>query len=116
MGIGISSSVSQHGQTRTPRGPTPHVSPLTLKVRSALVGLIRCRLKHRWEEGSGWRIHVNPWLIHVNVWQKPLQYSKLISLQLIKINGKKKKKKKENTDGLNIPHPRPSLEKPIRTH
>ena len=21
----------------------------------------------RWEEGSGWGIHVNPWLIHVNV-------------------------------------------------
>ena len=36
----------------------------------------------RWEEGSGWGIHVNPWLIHVNVWQKPLQYCKLISLQL----------------------------------
>ena len=28
----------------------------------------------------------------VNVWQKPLQYCKVISLQLIKINGKKKKK------------------------
>ena len=40
--------------------------------------------------GSGWGIHVNPWLIHVNVWQKPLQYCKVISLQLIKINGKKK--------------------------
>ena len=40
----------------------------------------------RWEGGSGWEIHVNPWLIHVNVWQKPLQ---VISLQLIKINGKK---------------------------
>ena len=39
--------------------------------------------------GSGWEIHVNPWLIHVNVWQKPLQYCKVISLQLIKINGKK---------------------------
>ena len=33
---------------------------------------------------------VNPWLIHVNVWQKPLQYCKVISLQLIKINEKKK--------------------------
>ena len=44
----------------------------------------------RWEVGSGWGIQVNPWLIHVNVWQKPLQYSKVISLQLIKINGKKK--------------------------
>ena len=31
------------------------------------------------------------WLIHVNVWQKPLQYCKEISLQLIKINEKKKK-------------------------
>ena len=37
-------------------------------------------------EGSGWGTHVNPWLIHVNVWQKPLQYCKVISLQLIKIN------------------------------
>ena len=27
--------------------------------------------------------------IHVNVWQKPLQYCKVISLQLMKINGKK---------------------------
>ena len=44
----------------------------------------------RREGGSGWEIHVNPWLIHVNVWQKPLQYCKVISLQLIKINGKKK--------------------------
>ena len=43
----------------------------------------------RWEGGSGWGIHVNPWLIHVNVWQKPLQYCKVISLQIIKINGKK---------------------------
>ena len=38
--------------------------------------------------------HVNPWLIHVNVWQKPLQYCKVISLQLIKINGGKKERKK----------------------
>ena len=43
----------------------------------------------RWEGGLGWGIHVNPWLIHVNVWQKPLQYCKVISLQLIKINEKK---------------------------
>ena len=34
-------------------------------------------------------LHVNPWLIHVNVWQKPLQYCKVISLQLIKLNEKK---------------------------
>ena len=44
----------------------------------------------RWEQGSGWGIHVNPWLIHVNVWQKPLQYYKVTSLRLIKINEKKK--------------------------
>ena len=43
-----------------------------------------------WEGGSGWGILVNPWLIHVNVWQKPLQYCKVISLQLIKIIGGKK--------------------------
>ena len=59
----------------------------------------------RWEGGTGWGTHVNPWLIQVNVWQKPLQYCKVISLQLIKINvniyiyiyiwkaGKKKQKK-----------------------
>ena len=57
----------------------------------------------RWEGVSGWGTHVNPWLIHVNVWQKPLQYCKVISLQLIKINGKKKrnhrlKKKRESID------------------
>ena len=43
----------------------------------------------KWEGGLGWGIHVNPWLIHVNVWQKPLQYCKVINLQLIKINEKK---------------------------
>ena len=43
-----------------------------------------------WEGGSG--THVNPWLIHFNVWQKPLQCCKVISLQLIKINEKKKLK------------------------
>ena len=46
----------------------------------------------RREGGSGWGIHVNPWLIHFNVWnvQNPLQYCKVISLQLIKKNLKKK--------------------------
>ena len=44
----------------------------------------------RWEGGLRWGIHVNPWLIHVNVWQKPLQYCKVISLQLIKIKIKKR--------------------------
>ena len=40
----------------------------------------------RWEQGSGWGTHVHPWLIHVNVWQNPLQYCKVISPQLNKIN------------------------------
>ena len=43
----------------------------------------------RWEGGSGWATHVNLWLIHINVWQKPLQYCKIISRQLIKISEKK---------------------------
>ena len=43
-------------------------------------------LKNYEREGaSGWGTHVNPRLIHVNVWQKPLQYCKVISLQLIKM-------------------------------
>ena len=48
----------------------------------------------RREGGSGWGTHANPWLIHVNVWQKPLQYCKVISLQLIKVNEKNNKKQK----------------------
>ena len=36
----------------------------------------------RWEECSGWRTHVHSWPIQVNIWQKPLQYCKVISLQL----------------------------------
>ena len=64
----------------------------------------------RWEGRWRWGIHVNPWLIHVNVWQKdglyglyglfsqwqkPLQYCKVISLQLIKNKWKKNKKNKK---------------------
>ena len=49
----------------------------------------------RRDGGSGWGTHVNPCLIHVNVWQKPLQYCKVISLQLIKINENKNKNKTE---------------------
>ena len=51
----------------------------------------------RWEGGSGWGTIVNPRLIHVNVWQKPLQYCKVISLQLTKINEKKKVDIKKKT-------------------
>ena len=32
--------------------------------------------------GSGWEAHVHPWLIHLSEWQKPLQYFKVISVQL----------------------------------
>ena len=46
----------------------------------------------KWEGVSGRGTHVNPWLIQVNVWQKPLQYCEVISLQLIKINEKKRKR------------------------
>ena len=35
-----------------------------------------------WEGGLGWGTYIHPWLIHVNVWQKPIQYCKVISLQL----------------------------------
>ena len=44
----------------------------------------RAGRRGRWEWGLGWGIHVKPWLNLVNVWQKPLQYCKVISLQLIK--------------------------------
>ena len=48
----------------------------------------RMGLRGRWEGDQD--VNVNTWLIHV--WQKPLQYCKVTSLQLIKINGKTKKK------------------------
>ena len=60
-------------------------------LRDVALGIPRgMEWRGRRERGSGWGIHVNPWLIHVNVWQKPLQYCKVVSLQLIKINGGKK--------------------------
>ena len=61
-----------------------------------MVNLIKQTVKHSWTFARKlllWRLYNNtvnaPWLIHVNVWQKPLQYYKVISLQLIKINEKK---------------------------
>ena len=42
----------------------------------------------RYDRSSGWGTCVNPCVIHVNVWQKPLQYCKVLSIQLIKINEK----------------------------
>ena len=54
--------------------------------------------------GSGWGTHVNPWLIHVNVWQNPLQYCKVISLQLIKNKNKKIKKRRLRAEDLIVSH------------
>ena len=53
----------------------------------------RNRVEREVGGGLEWGIHVKPWLILVIVLQKPLQCCKVISLQLIKINGGKKKKK-----------------------
>ena len=46
-----------------------------------------------WDDPEGWDgdksgrgvldgEQMHPWLIHVDIWQKPLQYCKVISLQL----------------------------------
>ena len=66
--------------------------------------------------GSGWGTHVHPWLIHVNVWQKPVQYCKVISLQL-----KKKKEsicqcKRRRKHGFNSWIREDPLEKGMATH
>ena len=57
----------------------------------------------RREGGSGGGTHVDPWLIHVNVWQKPLQYCKVISLQLIKKKKKKKYREKKRERKRELP-------------
>ena len=72
-----------------------HVGFMTQVLGPGVLGRPRgIGWRGRWEGGLGWGIHIYPWLIHVNVWQKPLQYCKVISLQLIKRKKKKKKKKK----------------------
>ena len=58
-------------------------NPCTLLVGMQIgAATVENSMKGRWEGGSGWGAHVRLWLIHVNVWQKPLQYCKVISLQL----------------------------------
>ena len=87
----------QHRNKYTIKGETDHQPRLDAwDKRSDLV---------HWEDPEGWDgegggrggsgcgTHVNPWLIHVSVWQKPLQNCKVISFQLIKINGKKNLKR-----------------------
>ena len=48
--------------------------------------------------GSGCGPHGHPWLIHVNVWQKPLQYCKIISLQLNKFKKRESNRSSESED------------------
>ena len=87
--IRTDSNVYYQGWNRSPA----QVGRMRQVLRAGALGRPRgMGWRGRWEWGLGWGIHVNPWLIHVNVWQKPLKYCKAISLQLIKINGKKKKK------------------------
>ena len=86
----------QHQNTYIIKGETDHQPRLDAWDKCS--GLVHWEdrgmgWRGKWVWGSGWGTHVNPWLIHVNVWQKPLQYCKVISLQLIKINGKKIKEK-----------------------
>ena len=85
----------QHWNKYTIKGETDHQPRLDAwDGCSGLAGALG-RPRGMWwgwrrEGGSRWGTHVNPWLIPVNVWQKPLHYCKVISLQLIKINGEKK--------------------------
>ena len=50
--------------------------------RQSLMHETGCSGLVHWDDPEGRGAHVHPWLIHVNVWQKPLQYCKVISLQL----------------------------------
>ena len=73
--------------------PPAQVGCMRQVLRAGALGRPRgIRWRGKREGGSGWGTYVNPWLIHVNVWQKPLQYCKVISLQLIKILKMKRKK------------------------
>ena len=86
----------QHWNKYTIKGETDHQPRLDAWDRCS--GLVHWEDLEGWDGeggrtgGSGWGTHVNPWLIQVNVWQKSLQYCKVISLQLRKINEKKKKR------------------------
>ena len=82
----------------TPRSSCPHTYLIKfffffsfkedISHETGYSGLVHWDNPEGWDgEGGGMgvqdgRIHVHPWLIHVNVWQKPLQYRKVISLQL----------------------------------
>ena len=51
-------------------------------ILGSQTGTRRAVLTHSCRDSSGWGTDVHSRLIHVNVWQKPLQYCKVISLQL----------------------------------
>ena len=80
----------QHWNKYTIKGETDHQPRLNAWDKCS--GLVHWEDPEGWDGeggekgGSGWGTHVNPWLIRVNVCQKPLQYCKVTSLQLIKIN------------------------------
>ena len=87
-----SKHVCYHGWNRSPA----QVGCMRQVLGAGVLGRPRrIGWRGRWVGGLGWGIRVNPWLMHVNVWQKTLQYCKVISLQLIKINGKKRRKTTE---------------------
>ena len=70
--------------------PLAQVGYMRQVLRAGALGRPRgMEWRGRQDRGSGWGTYVNPWLFHVNVWQKWLQYCKVISLQLIKLNEKK---------------------------
>ena len=55
----------------------------------------------RWEGGSGWEAHVHPGGFML-MYGKPIQYCKVISLQLNKFMLKKKKRQKKRDQVANI--------------
>ena len=77
----------QHWNKYSIKGETDHqprLNPWEQVLRAGVLGRPRgMGWGGRREGGSGWGTRVNPWLICVNVWQKPLQYFKVISLQLM---------------------------------
>ena len=75
-----------------PRADSLEKIPMRGKIESRRRrGRERMRWRGRWEGDSGWGTHTHPWLIHVSIWQNPLQYCKVISLQLKKKKMREKK-------------------------
>ena len=62
------------------------LSAIHLKLSQHCSSAIPRQWRGRWEGGQDGGTRVHPWLIHVDVRQKPLQYCKVISLQLKYVN------------------------------